>query len=262
MTHEPSTPLLTDMLFGIPAALAIACYLFAVYAGNRRKRLRPWPWYRSIFWVLGVFACTSALVGPIAYRSHYDFVAHMVGHLLLGMLGPLLLVLSAPMTLLLRTLPVVAARRVSRLLKTPVAKFYTNPIITSFLNIGGLWLLYTTPLYHAMHSHVWLHILIHLHVFAAGYLFTISIIYIDPIARRFSYLFRTIVFIIALAGHGILSKFIYAYPPAGVPVEQVRPGAMFMYYGGDAVDLILILILFHQWYRSIRLPRTIQAASS
>ncbi|MFS0574108.1 cytochrome c oxidase assembly protein [Sporosarcina sp. 179-K 3D1 HS] len=259
MPHDPFTWTFTDWFFGIPAMLAMVLYVAAVYTSNRRGRLRPWPWHRTLFWFLGVLTAAVALVGPLSHRSHENFVAHMVGHLLVGMLGPLLIVLAAPMTLLLRTLPVRAARNVSRLLKSPVARLFTHPIVASLLNIGGLWLLYVTPLYHAMHSHVWLHILIHIHVFAAGYLFTISMLYIDPVAHRLSYRYRTIVFIFALAGHGILSKFIYAYPPVGVPVEHARPGAMFMYYGGDAVDLIIIILLFHQWYRSIRFPRTVPA---
>ena len=99
------------------------------------------------------------------------------------------------------------------------------------------------------------HIVVHIHVFIAGYLFTISLLYIDPVSHRFSFLFRTVVFILALAGHGILSKFIYAYPPEGVLIEQASVGAMLMYYGGDAVDLLLIIILFKHWYQSNR-PRS------
>ncbi|BAQ10643.1 cytochrome C oxidase caa3-type, assembly factor [Bacillus sp. OxB-1] len=255
MPPEPSAWTFTDWFFGIPALLAIILYTAAVRASNRRGNLRPWPWHRTLFWLLGVLLSSVALVGPLAHTSHDDFVVHMVGHLLLGMLGPLLLALAAPMTLLLRTLPVRAARKISRLLKSPVARFYSHPIIASILNIGGLWLLYTTSLYEAMHHHLLLHIAIHIHVFTAGYLFTISLIYIDPVAHRLSYRYRTTVFIFALAGHGILSKFLYAYPPAGVPFEQARPGAMLMYYGGDAVDLILIILLFQQWYRSIRVPQ-------
>src|SRR5690606_21044179 len=160
-----------------------------------------------------------------------------------------------PTTLLLRTLNVRSARHLSRLLKSKLSRFYTHPIVASLLNIGGLWVLYTTGLFNAMHHSLLLHLLIHIHVFVAGYLFTISIIYIDPVSHRFSYKYRTIVFIIALAGHGILSKYLYAYPPAGIPVEQARTGAMLMYYGGDAVDVLLIFVLFLHWHRSAR-PRS------
>ncbi len=179
----------------------------------------------------------------------------MAGHLFVGMLGPLLLALGAPVTLLLRTLPVRRARQVSRLLRSRIAGFYIHPVTAAMLNIGGLWMLYTTGLFAAMHHHLWLHILVHAQVFAAGYLFTVSMLAIDPLSRRFSYTYRTIVFILALAGHGILSKFLYAYPPHGVPVEEARAGAMLMYYGGDAVDLAIIVLLFRGWYLSANRAR-------
>jgi putative membrane protein len=105
-----------------------------------------------------------------------------------------------------------------------------------------------------MQHNTLLHLLIHLHVFFAGYLFTVSMIYIDPIIHRMSFIYRATVMIIALAGHGILTKYIYANPPISVPALQAEKGAIFMYYGGDAIDLILIFIFCFQWYRAAR-PR-------
>ncbi len=55
-----------------------------------------------------------------------------------------------------------------------------------------------------------------------------------------------------LAGHGILSKFIYAHPPAGVPLEQAKIGGMIMYYGGDVVDIVMIFNLCLHWFRATR----------
>ncbi|PID21574.1 hypothetical protein CSV61_07680 [Sporosarcina sp. P3] len=246
----------TDWLFGVLASLSILLYGGAVFHSNRKKHLRKWPHRRTVLWIAGVLASVSAVVGPLAKLSHDHFTWHMLGHLLLGMLGPLLLALAAPMTLTLRTLPVRQARKVSYLLKSRLAGFYTHPVIASILNIGGLWLLYTTGLFAAMHHHLLLHIVIHIHVCIAGYLFTISLLYIDPVSRRYSYRYRTAIFIVALAGHGILSKWLYAYPPTGVPIEEARAGAMLMYYGGDAVDLVIIILLFHNWYHSTKRQRT------
>lgn len=252
MIHDEAAWSLINLLVGIPASMALVSYSWAVYKTNRIRRLRKWPGYRTFLWFAGIFCCSAALVGPLAALSSHSFTWHMAGHLLLGMLGPLLLVLAAPMTLVLRTLEVHRARYISKHLSSRVARFYAHPITASLLNIGGLWILYTTGLFHAMHTSLLLHIFVHLHVFAAGYLFTISIIYIDPVSHRHSFRFRTAIFIVALAGHGILSKYLYAYPPAGVELEDARLGAMLMYYGGDAVDLLIIIVLFHQWYRAGR----------
>jgi putative membrane protein len=75
-------------------------------------------------------------------------------------------------------------------------------------------------------------------------------VYIDPTPHRLSYLYRSLVLLFALSAHAILAKHIYAFPPAGVAKQEAEIGGMLMYYGGDAIDLIIIIMLCHQWYRS------------
>lgn len=247
----------TSQLLVVPFILALILYLVAVKLSNRAYT--RWPFRRTLLFIGGTICAVSALAGPLAEMAHMDFSYHMYAHLLLGMLAPLLLALAAPMTLLMRTLNVNASRKLSRLLKSKPISVVTDPIVATVLNIGGLWLLYTTPLYEAMHQNVWLYLLVHLHVFLAGYLFTISLIYIDPTAHRRSYLYRAFIFVLALAGHGILSKFIYSRPPMGVPMEQAKSGAMIMYYGGDIIDAVILFILCLHWYKATR-PKAIGGA--
>jgi putative membrane protein len=104
-----------------------------------------------------------------------------------------------------------------------------------------------------MHQNALLHALVHFHVFIAGYLFTASMIYMDPTPHRFSFMFRAVIFTISLAGHDILSKYIFAHPPSGVTKVQAENGGMLMYYAGDAIDVALICILCYQWYKATRL---------
>lgn len=226
-------------------------------------RHKKWPLFRCVFWSLGLFGIMITLTGPISNRAHEDFTFHMLGHLLLGMLAPLLLAMAAPMTLIFRTLSVNQARRLSKFFKRRVVNIYRHPVVASVLNIGGLWVLYTTNLYASMQENFFLHVLIHIHVFLSGYLYTISLVYIDPAPHRYSYTFRSVVLILSLAGHSILAKYLYAHPPAGVPLEQSEQGAMLMYYGGDAIDMILIWLLCYQWYKSstprVHSPDTIKA---
>jgi putative membrane protein len=246
------TSIMPQAVLAFPFVILLVVYIAAVVITN--QRYKRWPLYRTIFWIFGIILAVIAVAGPLANRAMGDFTFHMLTHLFLGMLAPLLMVLGAPMTLLLRSLSTPLARYLSKLLKSWPIRLYTHPIIATFLNIGGLWILYTTELFALMHENMLLHILVHAHVFVAGYLFTISIIYIDPVHHRFSFLYRAIVLMIALAGHGILSKYIYAHPPTGIPLEQAEAGGMLMYYGGDAIDVILIFLLCLQWYRATR-PR-------
>jgi putative membrane protein len=211
---------------------------------------RPWPWQRTVLWVAGSAAAGLAMSGPFAAAADGDFVAHMAVHLLLGMIAPLLLVLAGPVTLLLRALPVGWARALSRLLRSRPARFLTEPVVAATLSVGGLWLLYTTDLYPALHHRPALHLLVHAHVFVAGWLFTVAMISVDPLPHRRGHLHRSVVLILALAGHDVLAKFLYAHPPVGVTAPAAETGAMLMYYGGDLVDLAIMVVLCAQWFRA------------
>lgn len=239
----------SDMVFlsVLPFIVAILCYILAAILTNRHYK--TWPLSRIIYWTLGIIAITTAVIGPLAALSHTNFIAHMTGHLLLGMLGPLLIALAAPMTLLFRSLNVRAARLISSLLKSGPVRFFTDPFVATVLNIGGLWLLYTTGLYTIMHQNSLVFVLVHIHIFLAGYLYTISLIYIDPISHRTSFIYRATMLILSLAAHGILSKYLYANPPEGVPALQAETGSMLMFYGGDIIDAVLIIIFCYQWFK-------------
>ncbi|WP_271400200.1 cytochrome c oxidase assembly protein [Salinicoccus roseus] len=250
MEHANFLPI--EIAAALIALAALILYPAGMYISG--KKHKKWPFHRFVLWSAGVVLAASALTGPLAQLSHTNFTAHMMGHLLVGMLAPLLLVFGRPMTLLMRTLNVQSARKLSRLLNSRYISFITNPLIAATLNIGGLFLIYMTGLFTMMHMSAWLYALIHLHVFLAGYLFTISLIYIDITTHRYSYMYRAIVLILALGFHKVLSKLIYAAPPEGISKAAGESGALLMYYGGDIIDIGLIVILCWQWYQA-RAPR-------
>ena len=237
---------LAAIVIGGGLLLFLALYVAAVVAGRRRGR--AWPLHRMLCAVAGVAAGVVA-VGPLGVASHHDFVAHMWGHLLLGMAAPLLLTVSAPVTAALRGLPVRPARRLSRVLSTPYVRVVSHPVVAGVLNIGGLWLLYTTGLHAWMHASAVGHLVVHLHVLLAGWLFTAAILQVDPAPHPRSHPLRAGVLIGFLALHAILSKHIYAHPPVGVGMAEAQEGAQLMYYGGDWIDLVLIILLCLDWYR-------------
>ncbi|MFC3038668.1 cytochrome c oxidase assembly protein [Virgibacillus xinjiangensis] len=241
-------PVFAEWVLSLPFLAALFIYIAALIVS--RKNGRHWPIYRTMLWLAGTLLCLISVAGPLAQLAHGDFRVHMTGHLLLGMLGPLLMALGAPVKLLLRSLPVEHAKKFTRILRSRILGFLSNPAVTATVNLGGLWILYTTDLYQLMHESTLLHILIHLHIFLAGYLFTVSLIYVEPIPHRTSYLYRSAILVLALAAHGILSKHIYANPPQGVPSQEAETGGMLMYYGGDAVDLLIVVILCYHWYQA------------
>jgi putative membrane protein len=242
---------LLDVVVVLALLGAAALYLSALLLARSRS---PWPVRRTALWLLGLACVGAALVGPLATAARQSFTAHSAAHLLLGMLGPLLLVLGAPVTLALRALPVTAARSLVRVLRTPVVRVVTHPVVAGTLDAGGLWLLYGTDLYARMHTSPLLHAAVHLHVLLAAYLFTASVVGRDPDPHRASVRLRSAVLIAFVAAHSVLAKWLYAHPPAGVDPVDARVGAQLMYYGGDVVDVTLVVLLLGGWYAATR-PR-------
>jgi putative membrane protein len=236
-----------DLVVALILVAAGAAYGVALVLSHVR---RPWPRARTGLWFLGLACAGVGLVGPLADAARSSFTVHMVGHLLLGMLAPLLLVLGAPVTLLLRALPVTAARRLARVLRSPAVRVVTHPVVALTLNAGGLWVLYATDLYAAMHDSALVHGGVHAHVVLAGYLFTASVVGVDPDPHRASVPTRSAALVLFVTAHSVLAKWLYAHPPAGVPTAEGRAAAQLMYYGGDLVDIVLIVLLLAGWYRS------------
>ena len=231
-------------------ALASALLVYPLLALWSSRRYRKWPSHRYGFWSVGVITGGAAVVGPVAELSHSNFTAHMVGHLLLGMLAPLLIIYGKPVGLLLRSVPRNWARTISRFLHSPFVSFVGHPMTAAVFNVGGLYILYRTDLFIWMHQSTVVYALVHIHIFFAAYLFTMSILYVDVTARRYSFQFRALVLIGAFAGHKILAKSLYAMPPAGVTSLDAQKGALIMYYGGDLIELAIIILLCFGWYKA------------
>jgi putative membrane protein len=262
--HEHGGGSMDVVSLAIFAAVAFAgvSYVLAAVRGRR-----PWPWFRSALWIAGLVVCMAAVVGPLPALGHEDFAWHTVAHVLLGMVGPLLLVLAAPITLMLRSIDAVPARRMSRLLRSPIVRFFVHPVPAAVLSVGGMWLMYGTDLYGSAHENGLFALVMNVHVFLAGYLFAASMVSPDPAPHRPSFPFRAIVLVLAIAAHSILAKVVYADPPAGIPAAEGEAAGLVLYYLGDAAEVALIVVFCAQWFRATRrgrpqrVPRAMRAAS-
>jgi len=224
--------------------------LLGLYLGGVAVRVRDggqWGRGRLLCFVVGCALLVLALWPPLMAWAHADPRGHMVQHLLLGMFAPIALMLGRPLSLLLRTLPQRHGRRAALLLGSPPMVALTHPVTALLLDIGGLYLLYLTPLFAASMDHALLGGWLHLHVLLAGYLFAWSIAGPDPAPARPGFALRLGVLFVAIAAHGILAKLMYGYGfPRGtafVP-EQLEAAARLMYYGGSLAELLLVALLF------------------
>ncbi|RUR33224.1 cytochrome c oxidase assembly protein [Vreelandella nanhaiensis] len=226
-------------------------YLGAAY--NQRHNALGWSAWRSIFFTLGSLLLAIAVAPPLMAWAHHDLLGHMALHLLIGMLAPLAWVLAAPITLLLRTLPQAGGRRVAALLRSRFVRFVSHPVSALVLNIGGMYVLYLTPLYSASLHNQALHYWIHMHFLVAGYLFCWAILAEPDVSpHRLSLRFRLGVLLASIATHSLLGKLMYGYGwPRGTghSVEEVQAAAQLMYYGGDLAEVLLAVVLLTLWLR-------------
>lgn len=208
---------------------------------------RRWPWLRVGFCLGGSFLLALSLLPAVMHHASLDLRWHMGQHVLMGMFAPLLLVLAAPVTLLLRSMPVTAARPLAGLLGSPLPGFLSHPLTALVLNIGGMYLLYATPLYAASLESAALHNLVHIHFILAGYLFCQAILGgPDKTAASAGFGLRLGVLMIAIATHAILGKLMFGYlwpVQLDYSTQHIQAAAKLMYYAGDLAEMLLLIVL-------------------
>jgi putative membrane protein len=254
------------LITAVIIAVAVGGYLL-VMARAQNRLGQAWSRVRLASWVTGVSVVAVAFCPPMQDFAHRDAGGHMVQHLLLGMYAPVLLMLGAPVSALLAAVPPPVGRRIGRALHNPVLFVVSHPITAAVLNIGGLYVLYMTPLYAATMHHPVFHVLLQFHFLAAGYLSAWSIAGPDPAPRRPGMAMRLSVLMVAIAAHGYLAKLLYARAPQLPPnntdtVAALEKAAQWMYYGGEPAELLLAAALFSWWYRQrVRATRMSSAAA-
>lgn len=172
-----------DLMFGTTAiALAV---LYAAGVRRLRRRARPWPASRTVFWLTG---CATLLVATSSGLGSYMpamFSMHVVVWTLLSTAIPALLVAGAPVTLALRALPPAGRAAapgprewLTALLRSPLAVFLGNPAVASIAFIGGFTVLHTAPVLEtAINDHT-------AHVVTNGYLLVTGCLFFSVVAGR------------------------------------------------------------------------------
>lgn len=226
--------------------------LYLVGVRRLRRGGRAWRNPRTASFGLGLTLAAVALSPPVEAAA-VDARWHMAQHLLLGMYAPLALVLGAPATLLLSAVPVRSRRPASAVLRSRALHLLSHVATAAVLSVGGLYLLYLTPLYALTARSDLAHHLMHVHFLFAGYLFAWAVAGPDPAPRRPSTGLRIAVLIVAGGAHSVLAKVLYARAPelppgGGHGTVEMQAAAQWMYYGGHLGDLLLLTALFGAWY--------------
>ncbi|GAD82987.1 cytochrome c oxidase assembly protein [Nocardia asteroides] len=196
--HEHHSPDVSgEYLTGIVVVLvlaAVGAYLAAVW--RLRARGDHWSWWPAA----AALSCGVLLiVAALAPLPGEPFATHMV----VGMVAPLALVLARPITLALRALGKPARARLLGIVRSRVVAVLMFPPVAAVLDIGGLWLLYRTGMFAAVHDRMGLHAVVFVHVFASGVLFSAAVTQLEPVRHRYSLLLRAATLVAAAAGHAI-----------------------------------------------------------
>jgi putative membrane protein len=216
---------------------------------------KEWSIWRSLSFFFGTVLIAGAFYPELMVLAHHDIKIHMIQHILIGMVGPIFLVLGAPVTLALKAFRPAVSRKIMSVLRTRLFQVLSHPFLALILNIGGMYVLYLTPVYMESLTNPLLHYLVHIHFILAGFLFSWSIIGLDPVPNKPSFRIRLVSMFLAISFHGILSKYMYAYDlPLGslFSKNQIQEASKIMYYWGDFSELILLVGLFYFWYKEKR----------
>ena len=241
--HAPS--------MALPLIVLLVATLFYIAGALRHgagSTLTTTRW-RIGSWCLGAGLLAIGLLPGFLPFPDGDVRQHMLQHLLLGMAAPLGLVMAAPLTVLLRNVPPAQGRAITRFLQSRGLQLLANPVVALVLNIGGMAVLYFTPLYEMMMTSPALHYFVHFHFVAAGCLYVWVIAGPDPAPHRPSVPTRLVVLGIAIVLHSVVSQMLYAgmFVTLQAPTWQLQQAAELMYYGGDITELLLAFAMVSTW---------------
>lgn len=278
LTGEPLPPELTtasyvtawklDALWALVCAFGIALYVGgAIRLARRGDR---WPIGRTVAWIGGMLLLFYTTNGPFAVYEATLFSVHMLAHMLLTMLIPLVLVLGAPITLALRA---VEKRTdgswggrewIMWAVQTPYSKVITHPAVAAVIFAGSLWVFYFSPIFRwSMETHLG-HQWMIVHFLISGYLFSLSMIGIDPVPYRFPYPMRIVTLFATMASHAffgvtmmtgdglMLADWFGAMGRTwgATPLEDQNLGGGIAWGIGEIPTLMLALIVAIQWSRN------------
>lgn len=278
LTGDPLPPELTPLSYftewKFDLAWTLVCVfgagLYVAAAIRLARRGDRWPLGRTVAWMVGLALLFYTTNGALNAYEQYLFSVHMLAHMMLTMLIPLVLVLGAPITLALRSVPKRGdgswggREWIMWMVQTPFSKVVTHPAVAAVMFAGSLWVFYFTPVFRwAMVEHLG-HQWMIVHFLISGYLFSLSMIGIDPVPYRFPHPLRLVTLFATMASHAFFGVTIMTgdgllladwFGAMGrewgaSPLADQNTGGGIAWGIGELPTLALALIVAVQWSRS------------
>jgi putative membrane protein len=234
--------------------LPLVAVLYAIGVRRLQANGHRWPAARTLAFSAGLAALALATLPPLGPAEVERFSAHVLQHVLLGMVAPLALALGAPVTLALRASGRPVRRRLLRLLHSRPVALLTHPVVGWVLFGGTLFALYFSPLFGLSLRSRLVHEVLHLHFLAAGCLFVVPLVGLDPVRPRLSHGARLLAVLLAVPLHAFLGMALLQSERilggGGWSLADQHLGAGLLWATGDLLAGIAAVVIFFQWVAS------------
>jgi cytochrome c oxidase assembly factor CtaG len=244
--------------------LAAAAYLTGVALVPIRSGSR-WPVARTLSFLAGLLVCAFATNGSIAVYDQVLFTAHMAGHLALVMVAPVLLVAGHPLSLALAASEPMRRERLHRIMTGRVLSLLTAPPVAlaayTVVIVGS----HLTGLMDDIMRNTWAGQVEHLVYVLVGCQFFVLVVGHEPIRWRLATPARWLLLAIAMAVDtftGIVllqgTRAVAMLSDPNVHVDRLadtRTGGAIMWFGGDALMIVVMIALVIGWLRRVDTDR-------
>jgi cytochrome c oxidase assembly factor CtaG len=241
-------------------AVAVVVYLWGVRRNNALHPRHPWSGLKTAAWI-GANATTAIAI--FSFIGVYDgelFWVHMIQHLLLIMVAAPLYAIASPLDLTWRATTGTSHLVVTEALRSPVARFFGNPIVAFILYAVLIPVSHLTSWYNLTLEHESIHNAEHLAFLLVGYLFWRQVFGSDPNrdrlhpALQFFYLFLAIPIdtftglSLAGAAHELFPAYLATHRTWGPSyVTDLHVGGDIMWVVGDTLMLWPMIPIALRW---------------
>ncbi len=240
-------------------ALLTAGYVSAMRRVARAHPRRLWPRRHTAAFLAGLAVAVVATCSSVGVYDMSLFSVHMAQHLMLIMVAPPLLAAGRPITLLLHSVRNPWHHRAIRVLRSPAASVLFSPPVALVVYTVTIVATHLSGLMDRVMNNVWLGQGEHLLYLAAGYLFFVLVFGDEPIRWRLSMPGRLMLVVVAMAVDTFVGLVLLqtvhpiammAHPGWGASaLTDTHTGGAIMWFFGDGVMVVLIVLLFRSWVR-------------
>ena len=234
-------------------------YLWAAHRVAVRHPVRPWPWTRTALFLSGLLVIILATCSSIGVYDMSLFSVHITQHLMLIMLAPPWLASGRPLTLLRHSVGNPWHRRIRRGIRSTPVAIATSPPVALAVYATTIVATHLSGLMDQIMARPWLGQAEHVLYVVAGYIFFVLVFGDEPLRWRLSMPGRLLLVVMSMAVDTFVGVVLLQTTR---PISAMRQptwssnlladthlGGAIMWFFGDAMMVVLIVLLFRAWVR-------------